>query len=162
MEVSIGIDIGGTKCALSVGECTTDSVRILHREEFPTKGLSWQEVLREFNNRIIELSNNRIEDVDFIYTHKTADLFIAAAAMGGLAGGGSEADVAALKEFALNLGLAFQYEDDLLDGDSPYPKEKTEELVRETTSAAIAALGRLPGDTSFLRELAQKLVGRKV
>ena len=100
--------------------------------------------------------------IDFIYRHKTADLFIAAAAMGGLAGGGSEADIAALKEFALNLGLAFQYEDDLLDGDSPYPKEKTEALVRETTAAAIAALNRLPGDTTFLRDLAQKLVGRTV
>ena len=101
-------------------------------------------------------------DVDFIYEHKTADLFVAAAAMGGLAGGGSADDIAALKEFALNLGLAFQYEDDLLDGDSPYSREKTEALVNETTSAAIAALGRLPGDTAFLRELAQKLVGRKV
>ena len=101
-------------------------------------------------------------DIDFIYEHKTADLFIAAAAMGGLAGGGSAADVAALKEFALNLGLAFQYEDDLLDGDSPYSREKTEALVNETTSAAIMALGRLPGDTAFLRDLAQKLVGRKV
>ena len=102
------------------------------------------------------------EDIDFIYCHKTADLFIAAAAMGGLAGGGTVADVAALKEFALNLGLAFQYEDDLLDGDSPYSKEKTEELVRETTATAIAALGRLPGNTAFLRDLAQKLVGRTV
>ena len=114
------------------------------------------------NNRIIELSNNRIEDVDFIYRHKTADLFIAAAAMGGLAGGGSEADVAALKEFALNLGLAFQYEDDLLDGDGIYPPAETERLARETTTAAIAALDKLPGDTTFLRELAQKLVGRTV
>ncbi|MBQ0031988.1 MAG: polyprenyl synthetase family protein [bacterium] len=101
-------------------------------------------------------------DVEFAYRHKTADLFIAAAAMGGLAGGGTAADIAALKEFALNLGLAFQYEDDLLDGDSPYPRERTEELVRETTAAAIAALGRLPGDTTFLRNLAQKLVGRTV
>ena len=101
-------------------------------------------------------------DVDFIYEHKTADLFIAAAAMGGLAGGGSAADVAMLKEFALNLGLAFQYEDDLLDGDSPYSREKTEALVNETTAAAVAALDKLPGDTTFLRGLAQKLVGRKV
>ena len=111
----------------------------------------------------LETCNLKLEtDVDFIYTHQTADLFIAAAAMGGLAGGGTAADIAALKEFALNLGLAFQYEDDLLDGDSPYPREKTEELVRETTAAAIAALGRLPGDTAFLRNLAQKLVGRTV
>ena len=98
---------------------------------------------------------------DFIYIHKTSDLFIAAAAMGGLAGGGSEADVAALKEFALNLGLAFQYEDDLLDGDGIYPPDETERLVHETTAAAVAALGRLPGDTTFLRELARKLIGRK-
>ena len=109
-----------------------------------------------------ETRNPKPETIDFIYTHKTADLFIAAAAMGGLAGGGSAADIAALKEFALNLGLAFQYEDDLLDGDSPYSTEKTEELVRETTATAIAALGRLPGDTTFLRDLAQKLVGRTV
>ncbi len=100
-------------------------------------------------------------DVDFIYTHKTADLFIAAAVMGGYAGGGSEADVEALGKFALNLGLAFQYEDDLLDGDSPFAREKTESLVRETTCAAVAALASLPGDTSFLKSLAEKLVGRK-
>ena len=52
MEVSIGIDIGGTKCALSVGECSAGAVKILHREEFPTKGMTWQEVLEEFGKRI--------------------------------------------------------------------------------------------------------------
>ena len=103
-----------------------------------------------------------VECVDFVYTHKTADLFVAAAAMGGYAGGGSEGDVAALRRFALNLGLAFQYEDDLLDGDSPFSREKTEELVRHTTEQAIAALEALPGDTSFLKALAEKLVGRSV
>ena len=52
MSTSIGIDIGGTKCALSVGDCTADSVRILHREEFPTAGKTWQETLEEFARRI--------------------------------------------------------------------------------------------------------------
>ena len=103
-----------------------------------------------------------VPDVPFIYEHKTADLFVAAATMGGYAGGGSAESIAALGRFALNLGLAFQYEDDLLDGDSPYPREKTEALVRETTAAAIAALGELPGDTAFLKALAEKLVGRTV
>ena len=103
-----------------------------------------------------------VEAVDFVYTHKTADLFVAGATMGGYDGGGSEADIAALRDFALNLGLAFQYEDDLLDGDSPYPREKTEMLVRQTTEAAVAALAKLPGDATFLAALAEKLVGRKV
>ena len=53
-------------------------------------------------------------------------------------------------------------EDDLLDGDSPYPKEETERLVAETTAAAVAALAELPGDTAFLSALARKLVGRTV
>ena len=99
--------------------------------------------------------------LNFIYLHKTADLFVAAAAMGGLAGGGTAADVARLERFALNLGLAFQYEDDLLDGDGLLPRAETERLVAETTAAAVAALEGLPGETGFLRDLATSLVGRK-
>lgn len=102
------------------------------------------------------------DDVDFIYRHKTADLFIAAAVMGALAGGGSDADVERLRAYALNLGLAFQFEDDLLDGDSPYPKEETERRVADYTAAAVASLVGLPGDTSFLSSLAERLVGRSV
>ena len=102
------------------------------------------------------------KDVPFIYTHKTADLFVAAAVMGGYAAGATADEIDALREFALNLGLAFQYEDDLLDGDSPYPREKTESLVRETTKCAIDALSRLSGDTSHLSSIATSLIGRKV
>ena len=98
----------------------------------------------------------------FIYVHKTSDLFIAAAKMGAWAAGGSAETVERLGTFALNLGLAFQYEDDLLDGDCAYSREETEHRVHETTDAAIAALDGLPGDASFLRDLAQKLVGRTV
>ena len=122
-----------------------------------------EDVAAELSRSSSDSSGSSLASPDnFIYIHKTSDLFIAAAAMGALAGGGSESDVAALKEFALNLGLAFQYEDDLLDGDGIYDRETTAKLVNETTNAAIAALDRLPGDTSFLRELAQKLIGRKV
>ena len=102
------------------------------------------------------------DSVDFIYRHKTADLFIAAAKMGALAGGGGEDAVARLESFALNLGLAFQHEDDLLDGDGPYSVEESRRLVDETTARAIAALDALPGDVAFLRDLAGSLVGRSV
>ena len=102
------------------------------------------------------------ELVPFVYLHKTGDLFIAAAAMGAWAAGATDAQVAQLKNYARNLGLAFQYEDDLLDGDSPWPREETERAVRDATDAAIAALEGLPGDTSFLQSLAERLVGRTV
>ena len=102
------------------------------------------------------------KDIPYIYTHKTADLFIAAATMGGLAAGGTPAAVAALADYARNLGLAFQFEDDLLDGDSPYAREETERRVRSATDAAQAALASLPGDTAFLSELAERLIGRTI
>lgn len=101
-------------------------------------------------------------DIGFIYDHKTADLFVAAAVMGGLAAGAGETAVAALASYGRNLGLAFQYEDDLLDGDSPYSREETERLVRSHTKAAADALAGLDGDPSFLANLVNSLVGRKV
>lgn len=110
--------------------------------------------------QVEDITQGEGADYDYIYEHKTADLFIAAAMMGGYAGGGSAEEVAQLERFALNLGLAFQYEDDLLDGDSPYSIEKTNSLVKSTTDAAISALSRLGGNTVFLQSLANKLIGR--
>jgi len=101
-------------------------------------------------------------DIDYIYEHKTGDLFCAAAVMGAYAGGGNADSVEKLRTFAMNLGLAFQFEDDLLDGDSPYDEAKTKALVERHTSAAIGALEGLPGDVSFLTELAGKLMGRRI
>lgn len=50
--MNIGLDIGGTKCAISAGECEGGAIRIISREEFPTAGLSWRQVLDEFARRI--------------------------------------------------------------------------------------------------------------
>ena len=97
----------------------------------------------------------------FVYLRKTADLFVAAAVCGALAAGGSEADVARLREYARCLGLAFQYEDDLIDGDGAFPADETARRAEEATACAVAALGGLPGDTAFLESLAKGLVGRK-
>ena len=99
---------------------------------------------------------------DFIYTHKTADLFVAAAKMGALAAGGSEADVASVGEYARNLGLAFQYEDDLIDGDGLFTRDESSRRVSLHTEAALSALAGLPGDVSFLASLARRLAVRSV
>jgi len=100
-------------------------------------------------------------DVAFVYLHKTADLFIAAAKMGALAAGGDAAAVNVARDYAQHLGFAFQHQDDLLDGDSPFGADEAERLVREHTRAAVAALTRLSGDTTFLTQLAERLIGRK-
>lgn len=101
------------------------------------------------------------DDTDFIYRHKTADLFVAAAAMGGYAGGGSSGQVECLRRYALNLGLAFQHEDDIIDGDSPFAEDVTRAKISDLTAAALDALVGLPGDTLPLETLAKRLVGRK-
>ena len=44
-KMNVGLDIGGTKCAISTGECRDGSIEIKSREEFPTAGLSWRQVL---------------------------------------------------------------------------------------------------------------------
>ena len=100
------------------------------------------------------------KDVPFIYEHKTADLFMAAAVTGALAGGGDDASVEKLRLFAYHLGVAFQYEDDLLDDDSPFDREETARRVRSETDAALAVLAGLPGDAEPLADLARSLVNR--
>ena len=101
------------------------------------------------------------KDIPYIYEHKTGDLFVAAAVMGGYAAGAGEEEITALRDYALNLGLAFQYEDDLLDGDYTYSREETERQAKIATGKAIVALEMLPGDTTFLKNLAERLIGRK-
>ena len=54
--MNIGLDIGGTKCAVSTGEAVEGGIKILSRDEFPTAGLSWRQVLDEFARRIENFS----------------------------------------------------------------------------------------------------------
>lgn len=127
-----------------------------------------QAIIEVLGEKALGVVQGQVEDIaktgdaDFIYTHKTADLFIAAAVMGGLAGGANESQVESLETFARNLGLAFQYEDDILDNDGVCEKEETLKRIESTTSAALEALAELPGDTSFLVTLARKLKTRLV
>ena len=56
MKRSIGLDIGGTKCAITVGEIAGDDITIVHREQFPTAGLTWRQVLAKFEAQIRALA----------------------------------------------------------------------------------------------------------
>ena len=65
-----------------------------------------------------EQSNDRealIRELEFIHRNKTGKLLTASVVLGGLLGGGSEKQLAALRRYGDALGLAFQIVDDLLD-----------------------------------------------
>ena len=56
-----------------------------------------------------------LAELHFIHRNKTGKLFTASVVLGGLLGGGSEEQLAALRRYGDSLGLAFQIVDDLLD-----------------------------------------------
>jgi geranylgeranyl diphosphate synthase, type II len=56
-----------------------------------------------------------LEALEFIHSHKTGALFIAAVELGAIAGSARDREIDALRRYAKNLGLAFQITDDLLD-----------------------------------------------
>lgn len=107
-------------------------------------------------------------ELDFIHTRKTACLFIAAVACGGLAAGASEAVLAKLRRFALHLGLAFQITDDILDY-GPGRREGYPELLGversklEAKKQIDSAVDALPQKESYsrLKEIAIYLTNRK-
>ena len=111
--------------------------------------------------------------IDYVFQHKTADLFRAACRLGAVAAGAAETDLAKLSTFANDLGFAFQIIDDLLDAKEAKSDIKPElsclDIMPETeartwaaghTQRAIAALKELPGETTPLVALADSLLGR--
>ena len=68
----------------------------------------------------IDLSNvgksMTLEELENMHRHKTGALICSSVAMGALSSGNAtETDLAALHEYALHIGLAFQVKDDILD-----------------------------------------------
>ena len=114
---------------------------------------------------------------------KTVALISAACRMGCIAAHGDEAALAAAEQFAIGLGMAFQIRDDILDVQGDPQKlgknvgmdaamdkrnyvsllgvDRAQELVRDYTEQAEAALRSFSGDTDFLRKLAESLVQRE-
>ena len=60
-------------------------------------------------------SDATLDELRWIHTHKTATLLQVAVASGAILGGATAEQVQACEQFALNIGLAFQVADDILD-----------------------------------------------
>jgi geranylgeranyl diphosphate synthase type II len=106
--------------------------------------------------------NIDLKTLEKMYHMKTACLFIAAAEIGCLLAGFSESQIFYAKEYAKNLGLAFQISDDITDymqdEESHCIKilgiERSKELVKELTEKAIKNLKYFQQDMSFFRKFA--------
>lgn len=113
---------------------------------------------------------------------KTAVLIQASVLTGAIIAGADHNALHALSEYGEHLGVAFQMEDDILDvtsspeelGKTPgkdeaqrkrtfvsvFGLEKARRLAKDESEKAVEALKGVSRDTSFLRLLAEKLVGR--
>ena len=125
-----------------------------------------------------ELSEQELMDIN---SRKTGALLTAACRMGVIAAGGDKALLAAAERYALNVGMAFQIRDDVLDqrstaellgkpigSDESRGKptfvslmglERAEEAIEAHTRRAIEASACFP-QPDFLAWLAQMLAGR--
>jgi geranylgeranyl diphosphate synthase, type II len=81
-----------------------------------------------------------VANVEWVHARKTGALFAAATGIGTLVAGGSDPEVAAMEEFGMRLGLAFQAYDDLLD-------------ARATSAAAGKDVARDGGKATLVRLL---------
>lgn len=72
----------------------------------------------------IESENKKIssQTLEFIHTHKTADLFKFALKSGAIIADANEVQILAMQEFGQKLGFAFQICDDILDETSTFEK----------------------------------------
>lgn len=129
-----------------------------------------------------EGSEPTAEKVDYIHRHKTADLLTAPIEAGFILAGADAVTVAAGCEYGLQLGLAFQMVDDLLDvegdattlGKTPGKDAAEGKLtwvavkgIAQTrldaaaaVEQAVRALDGVSGETNFLKTLAQTTLNR--
>lgn len=123
------------------------------------------------------------QELEQIHRLKTGALIIAAARSGAIIADASETELAAITDYAAQLGLLFQITDDLLDvtataealGKTPgkdmrskkatYPAlygiEATRTHLLSAHQAACASLDRIPKPTDLLRDIADFILERQ-
>jgi len=76
------------------------------------------------------------DELELIHRGKTGALFAASAELGAIAGGGSAADCAALADFGMTVGIAFQHGDDRLDQEHESFRDRACARVEELAARA--------------------------
>lgn len=140
-------------------------------------------VAGQMADMLAENTKPDIDMVNYIHSNKTAMMFSGAAALGAIAAGAANHDIAAMTIFGLKLGLGFQIADDLLDltattdqmgktvgkdleqGKATYPAvvglEKSKQVAAKLTDEALELLKDFGDEASLLRGLVFMLQNRK-
>lgn len=104
------------------------------------------------------------ETLEFIHTHKTADLFKLALKSGAIIAGVNEDKVIAMEEFGQKLGFAFQICDDILDETSTFEKlGKTlgkDKQAAKPTYTALFGVEKARAEVSCLLEDAYAIMAK--
>ncbi len=103
-------------------------IAIAYKSLLRTKALGIEKMVKEFTEGVVEVCEGQSYDKDFelendvtiekylmMIQKKTAKLIEVSAVMGAIIGGGTEKQIHNIRNFAINSGLAFQIQDDLLD-----------------------------------------------
>ncbi len=115
--------------------------------------------------------------MDYIHTHKTSSLFMAAGSVAAIAANASDQEIQAIETYALNLGYAFQIQDDILDYRADaiptashedgavdfvrlYGMDRAREMLVETTQKALDSIAMFGDKNAKLKHLAGLLMRR--
>jgi geranylgeranyl diphosphate synthase type II len=90
--------------------------------------------------------------LEFIHSHKTGALFLAAAELGAMAADARRRDLESVAAFAKNLGLAFQITDDLVDVLAT-PEEAGKDTGKDAGKATFVSLLGVEGAQTLASEL---------
>lgn len=163
---------------ISNPQTTVQMVRILAEAAGPAGMIAGQ--IKDLES---EGTEGTLAELQSIHLCKTGRMFAASAQLGAAAGGASEPQRKALGQYGLDIGLAFQIADDLLDVSATteqlgktagkdsrqkkltYPAlvgaEKARQFAQQTTQRALDALSCFGPEADILRRLAVELFHRK-
>ncbi|MBP5678086.1 MAG: polyprenyl synthetase family protein [Bacteroidales bacterium] len=134
-----------------------------------------QEILQCFNETAIEVCEGQQKDMNFerrddvsleeymdMIRQKTAVLLACALKIGALYAGAPAVDVQRIYDFGIHLGLAFQIQDDLLDGygDTAVFGKKTGQDIRDNKKTFLPLKARQLCDNDQRKELEQLFVAK--
>lgn len=133
----------------------------------------------------VELTGKKLDEerLDFIFKLKTGALLEASLMVGAALAGADEKYIELMEQAGLNIGMAFQVQDDILDVTSTteelgktvhsdekndkttyvslYGLEKSHEDVEKYSKKALSIMEELPYENQFLYTLIEKLINRR-